>query len=159
MLGFDSPWLHTPLPTSWLLGEYRGNITVYKASNNIPSESRQPLESGHISCPLIDFPIDTVHFEPLRSGHLPTLDNGHQLHPRLVSANAFLPRKADSETTPTNINFNYYAHFTGSSCLQEKTNYIICYRCPSQCNHSMNPFNSSTLTFGSYSTVHIQLHG
>ena len=86
-----------------LLREYRGNIGS-KTSNNIPTESRQPLESRQISCPLIDFPIDTVHFEPPRSGHLPTLDNGHQLHPRLVSANAFLPRKADSETTPTNFN-------------------------------------------------------
>ena len=57
-----------------------------------PPKGGQPLYSGQIALfpgapgneakqtdhlPLIDFTIELIHFEPLRSGHLSTPNNGH----------------------------------------------------------------------------------
>ena len=47
-----------------------------KASNNGPSEKRTTSQrTAHL--PPIDFTIELIHYEPPRSGHLSTLNNGH----------------------------------------------------------------------------------
>ena len=64
-------------------GENRENLhpvkfPMYsKTSNNGPSEKRTtPLQqTAHL--PPIDFTIELIHYEPPRSGHLSTLNNGH----------------------------------------------------------------------------------
>ena len=42
-----------------------------------PPKSGQPLYSNTDHLPPIDFTIELIHFEPPRSGHLSTPNNGH----------------------------------------------------------------------------------
>ena len=57
--------------TMWLSGEYS------KTSNNGPSEKRTTSLQRTAHLPMIDFTIELIHFEPPRSGHLSTPNNGH----------------------------------------------------------------------------------
>ena len=52
--------------------------TAYsKTSNNGPSEKRTTSLQRTAHLPPIDFTIELIHFEPPRSGHLSTPNNGH----------------------------------------------------------------------------------
>ena len=48
-----------------------------KTSNNGPSEKRTSSLQRTAHLPPIDFTIELIHFEPPRSGHLSTPNNGH----------------------------------------------------------------------------------
>ena len=48
-----------------------------KTSNNGPSEKRTTSLQRTAHLPPIDFTIELIHFEPPRSGHLSTPNNGH----------------------------------------------------------------------------------
>ena len=48
-----------------------------KTSNNGPSEKRTTSVQRTAHLPPIDFTIELIHFEPPRSGHLSTPNNGH----------------------------------------------------------------------------------
>ena len=55
-----------------------GKVLVYsKTSNNGPSEKRTTSVQRTAHLPPIDFTIELIHFEPPRSGHLSTPNNGH----------------------------------------------------------------------------------
>ena len=61
-------------PSSFLI------VVVYvysKTSNNGPSEKRTTSLQRTAHLPPIDFTIELIHFEPPRSGHLLTPNNGH----------------------------------------------------------------------------------
>ena len=58
------------------------SLTTYldnysKTSNNGPSEKRTTSVQQTTRLPPIDFTIEILHFEPPRSGHLSTPNNGH----------------------------------------------------------------------------------
>ena len=48
-----------------------------KTSNNGPSEKRTTSVQRTNHLPPVDFTIELIHFEPPRSGHLSTPNNGH----------------------------------------------------------------------------------
>ena len=48
-----------------------------KISNNGPSEKRTTSLQRTAHLPPIDFTIELIHYEPPRSGHLSTPNNGH----------------------------------------------------------------------------------
>ena len=48
-----------------------------KTSNNGPSQKRTTSVQWTAHLPPIDFTIELIHFEPPRSGHLSTPNNGH----------------------------------------------------------------------------------
>ena len=48
-----------------------------KTSNNGPSEKRTTSLQRTAHLPPIDFTIELIHYEPPRSGHLSTPNNGH----------------------------------------------------------------------------------
>ena len=52
-------------------------IIYSKTSNNGPSEKRTTSEQRTAHLPPIDFTIELIYFEPPRSGHLSTPNNGH----------------------------------------------------------------------------------
>ena len=54
-----------------------GDYNYSKTSNNGPSEKQTTSVQRTAHLPLIDFTIELIHFEPPRSGHLSTLNNGH----------------------------------------------------------------------------------
>ena len=60
------------LPTS-----FPGPQLHSKTFNNGPSEMRTTSLQQTPHLPLIDFAIELIHYEPLRSGYLLTQNNGH----------------------------------------------------------------------------------
>ena len=57
---------------------YSNLLYVYsKTSNNGPYEKRTTSLQRTAHLPPIDFTIELIHFEPPRSGHLSTPNNGH----------------------------------------------------------------------------------
>ena len=58
-----------------LIKEIRNRYS--KTSNNGPSEKRTTSLQRTAHLPPIDFTIELIHFEPPRSGHLSTPNNGH----------------------------------------------------------------------------------
>ena len=76
-------WLHKPD----VLDSIPGNCCPFhfplislhysKTSNNGPSEKRTTSVQRTAHLPPIDFTIELIHFEPPRSGHLSTPNNGH----------------------------------------------------------------------------------
>ena len=53
------------------------SISYSKTSNNGPSEKRTTSVQRTAHLPPIDFTIELIHYEPPRSGHLSTPNNGH----------------------------------------------------------------------------------
>ena len=54
-----------------------GTKAYSKTSNNGPSEKRTTSVQRTAHLPLIDFTTELIHYEPPRSGHLSTPNNGH----------------------------------------------------------------------------------
>ena len=54
-----------------------GALEYSKTSNSGPSEKRTTSVQRTAHLPPIDFTIELIHFEPPRSGHLSTPNNGH----------------------------------------------------------------------------------
>ena len=73
--------------------------TYSKTSNNGHSEKRTTSLQRTAHLPLIDFTIELIHYEPPRSGHLSTPNNGHKSGPDVPWPK--LPPITDSEATPT----------------------------------------------------------
>ena len=64
--------------TKSLTDEENRLFGVYsKTSNNGPSEKRTTSLQRTAHLPPIDFTIELIHYEPPRSGHLSTPNNGH----------------------------------------------------------------------------------
>ena len=60
-----------------VLGSHGASRCYSKTSNNGPSEKRATSVQRTAHLPPIDFTIELIHFEPPRSGHLSTPNNGH----------------------------------------------------------------------------------
>ena len=73
--GADGRW--NPDTATVCTCEYHINLLYSKTSNNGPSEKRTTSLQRTAYLPPIDFTIELIHFEPPRSGHLSTPNNGH----------------------------------------------------------------------------------
>ena len=60
-----------------VIHSYLSKQSYSKTSNNGPSENRTTSVQRTTHLPPIDFTIELIHFEPPRSGHLSTPNNGH----------------------------------------------------------------------------------
>ena len=80
-IGFEAHWISDSL-CDWVLPMYvMGSMTylgnTVNTSNNEPSEKRSTSVQRTAHLPPIDFTIELIYYEPPRSGHLWTPNNGH----------------------------------------------------------------------------------
>ena len=68
---------HCPLKWDGLFCLHPAFLHYSKTSNNGPSEKRTTSLQRTAHLPPIDFTIELINFEPPRSGHLSTPNNGH----------------------------------------------------------------------------------
>ena len=74
-----------------------------KTSNNGPSEKRSTSLQGTAHLPPIDFTIELIHYEPPRSGHLSTPNNGHWSGPDVPWPIQNYLRKRTVKLDPHNV--------------------------------------------------------